>query len=289
MKIESNIIYKYDTDCDPKWNSLDIYYQSRIKKEFALKNKVVVYIHGGNWSTGDKAFPDQGETDSTSLPHWFVDQGYVFVSINFRLAENNKNKNATVADMLSDIAKALKWLTVNVRRYGGKVDSFVLLGYSSGGHLASLIATDLSYLKSYRIDSTIIRGVILMDTAHFDIPLVIDQLRHNGFGFNRPIARVNNLIQLMGKLPSLQKRLSPVYHVGPLLRDTYFLLLTAGRYEGQKQTLTFDMNQKFKKRLESFNINVKTYHFENKDHSCFVDMVDDEILEKVIEFFRVIG
>lgn len=281
MEVASDIQYRNDTDYDPILNNLDIYYTDINKP--GLKRQVVVFIHGGGWSNGDKALSLNNTNNSTSLPRWFVRQGYVFVSINFRLAESYKKSDVTISDMALDVAKALKWLTVNIRHYGGQVKNFILLGYSSGAHLATLIATRQSYLKKYRMNTSILRGVISMDIAHFDIPLLIDKMEPGNakVGYRK---RLTKLMLLVGKLPSQQKLLSPSYHIGSWLYDTRFLLLSAGFSHRQKQSLTFEMNQEFKDLLVSHDVDVTHHHFANKDHLDFVNKFDDEIREALIKF-----
>src|SRR5437764_2647013 len=59
---------------------------------------VVFWIHGGGWQTGDKA--------SVQLkPQIFVDEGYVFVSTNYRLLPN-----VDMATIVRDIAKSIRWV-----------------------------------------------------------------------------------------------------------------------------------------------------------------------------------
>jgi acetyl esterase/lipase len=44
--------------------------------------------------------------------------------------------------------------------YGGDLNRFFVSGHSAGGHLASLITTDPTYLRSVSLDPSIIKGVI---------------------------------------------------------------------------------------------------------------------------------
>ena len=58
----------------------------------------------------------------------------------------------------------------NVHRYGGDPAAFVLAGYSSGAHLASLVATDERYLEQQGLDTKIIRAVSAWDVPAYDVP-----------------------------------------------------------------------------------------------------------------------
>ena len=53
---------------------------------------VAVWIHGGGWHRGDKSDVDR-------KPQAFVDQGFVFISINYRLFPN-----ATIQQIADDVA-----------------------------------------------------------------------------------------------------------------------------------------------------------------------------------------
>jgi len=91
--------------------------------------KVMVLIHGGGWTEGDKAdFTSYVSTIQTLLP------GYAIFNINYRLAANNSNLFPTQEN---DVKAAIDLIYSKRNDYkiSGK---FVLLGASAGGHLALL-------------------------------------------------------------------------------------------------------------------------------------------------------
>ena len=45
----------------------------------------------------------------------------------------------------------------------------MLIGHSAGAHLASLVATDPSYLEAYGVRRRSLRGVVSLDTAAYEI------------------------------------------------------------------------------------------------------------------------
>ena len=138
----ADIAYRDAEGYDAALNTLDIYHAPLRKPN--ERRPVVAFIHGGNWGGGDKAC--FGDADD-ALPSWFVRRGCVFAAINFRLPGNARSPTASVSDALDDLAKALKWLSINARRFGGGTSGLVLLGYSSGAHLAALLASDASHLQ----------------------------------------------------------------------------------------------------------------------------------------------
>src|SRR5437763_1082452 len=59
---------------------------------------VVFWIHGGGWQSGDKS-------DVKLKPQWFMDKGFVFVSINYRLLPA-----VDMGTLTRDVAKAFAWV-----------------------------------------------------------------------------------------------------------------------------------------------------------------------------------
>jgi glycerophosphoryl diester phosphodiesterase len=94
--------------------------------------KVVVYIHGGSWTSGDKS----------EFPKFLIDElvgklGYAMVSINYRLVKGGQNRFPV---QIEDVQKALQFLSENANQYKYDGQSFALIGGSAGAHLAMLYA-----------------------------------------------------------------------------------------------------------------------------------------------------
>lgn len=280
MLVESDIAYRAEVEgYDPALNTLDIHWTP--VPASGPRRPVVVFIHGGSWSAGDKAC--FGES-ADSLPGWFVDQGCVFVSVNFRLPGNPRSPDATMADALGDIAKALKWLTVNARRFGGLSTGFVLLGHSSGAHLATLLASDAGALKRYRLSAADVRGVIALDVPHYDLPMAMDILEKENVGLPNQPRRLAGLYKLFGASPELQATYSPAAHIGPWLRDTAFLLLSAGLHQGQPQTFSRRMSEHYAQRLLAAGVSAEHRHFEEFEHGDFIHGVQREVADRYQRF-----
>lgn len=93
--------------------------------------KVMILIHGGGWTSGDKSdFSSTISDIKKRLP------GYALFSINYRLATSNANKFPTQEN---DVKAAVEFI-FNKRKGFNVSDKFVLLGASAGGHLALLQA-----------------------------------------------------------------------------------------------------------------------------------------------------
>src|SRR3954465_9241975 len=86
---------------------------------------VVFWIHGGGWQTGDKS-------DVKLKPQWFMDKGFVFVSINYRLLPD-----VDMGTLHRDVAKAFRWVEDHVAEYGGDPKRVLVGGHSAGAQLAA--------------------------------------------------------------------------------------------------------------------------------------------------------
>lgn len=260
MRVAYDIQYRESDDYDPSLNSMDIYF-----KEFSGRNPqrpLIVFLHGGNWSGGDKNYFQTYH----SIPLWFVERGYVFAAPNFRLAANPRSPNARIEDMAADIAKAVKWLTVNGRRFGGRSTQWGLIGYSSGAYLATLLTTHARFLQKQRLEIKLFSGVVSLDGAHFDLPLTLQFLEANAHLSTEKRVQLAFLYKLFGGSRAEQEQLSPAAALGTWSHQTKFLLVSADLYCGQPQKLSIQMNSSFQERLLTHDIHAVHYHFKNQDH-----------------------
>ena len=138
---------------DPKLTSLDVYAPKEGKD-----CPVMVFIHGGAWQGGDKAF-------AGAMPRYFTRGGYVFVSVNYRVAPAAKHPA-----QIEDVAKAISWVHAHAAEFGGDAKKLFVMGHSAGAHLAALVATDARRLKAEGLDLSAIKGAVLLDTEAYDLP-----------------------------------------------------------------------------------------------------------------------
>jgi glycerophosphoryl diester phosphodiesterase len=94
--------------------------------------KLIVYMHGGSWSRGDK-----GEFPKILIDELVENRGYEVVSINYRLVKDGKN---LFPAQIEDVKKALQFLTDKSKKYQYNGSQFALMGGSAGAHLAMLYA-----------------------------------------------------------------------------------------------------------------------------------------------------
>ncbi len=250
-EIERNLRYRSADGWDTKFTELDIYHRGNNGKR-----PVLVFVHGGGWVEGDKS----NIALNKNMVNSFLDSGYVVAAVNFRLIEKKRNSKVKYADMAQDIAGSIKWLSQNVQDYGGDPQFFVLLGHSSGAHMAALLGTDASYLEDQELSLDIIRGVITFDIHVYDIPGALKAMK--GTAFDK---RIERLEQYFGDTEKEQKKASPAYFVNNG-SNIPFLLMSAGIKDGKRQTLTKEMTEEFKAALINAGHPAERYHYENSRH-----------------------
>lgn len=119
-----NIPYANDT---VKKHLLDIYLPPHAGKNLPL----VVWIHGGAWMTNDK-YADMSYMQQTIKE--FIDSGYALASIDYRFSTQ-----AIFPAQAQDCNTAIEFLYQHADKYGFDKNRIALIGFSAGGHLASLI------------------------------------------------------------------------------------------------------------------------------------------------------
>ena len=93
---------------------------------------VVLMIHGGAWSSGDKWHLHDHARE-------LAQEGYVAVSINYRLAPQHK-----ITEQIEDCRAALEWVGSAAEKYKMDSSRIAIWGYSAGAHLACILATQPS-------------------------------------------------------------------------------------------------------------------------------------------------
>jgi len=230
-----------------------------VRPEGVCDGEMVVFIHGGGWLTGDKGDIFTNPT----VPEFFARNGKIFVSVNFRLAQMSSS-HVLYQEQADDIASALAWLCENAARFGADGRKITLFGFSSGAHLASLIALDERYLGRHRLDTGIIKSVVAADVHAYDIPAVIRLMRDSSFS-----ERIQLLTRLFGKARRDQLDASPINYVTNPVKKR-FLLISVGMKERRNQPFTKEISRSFKSRLETCRHQAAHYHLENRSHESLL-------------------
>ena len=200
---------------------------------------VVFWVHGGGWEKGDKA-------DMQAKPQAFVEKGFVFVSINYRLLPE-----ASIKQMAGDVAKAIRWTYDRAKDYGGDPSTVFVGGHSAGAQLAALVCTDHEYLKAEGLPLSIIKGCVPVDSDTYDVPLQIA---------TEPARSAESHAKKFGSAES-QKDLSPVTHVAKGKYLPAFLILHVA-----DNPLTGRQAQRLFQMLQEAGVSAKVVAAEGKTH-----------------------
>ena len=118
-------------------NLLDIYLPFEKDKSKYNESGVILFIHGGSWTSGDKS----SMADDCKL---FASKGYVTATMNYSFLDISENEKTDFKTMLTEIATALSVIKDYLARFGVNVTKAALSGYSAGAHLAMLYAYSMS-------------------------------------------------------------------------------------------------------------------------------------------------
>jgi len=161
---------------------------------------VVFWIHGGGWQAGDKS-------SIQVKPQFFQDNGFVFVSTNYRLLPQ-----VEMGVIFTDIAKSLRWVHEHIAEYGGDPNRILVMGHSAGAQLAALISIDERYLKAEGLSLAIIKGCVPVDGDTFDVPAIIETAETRRRVHGLPQAKVGHR-EKFGNTPEKHRDYSAVTHV----------------------------------------------------------------------------
>lgn len=128
-----------------------------VKRNYPKNCPVLLYIHGGNWSSGDKSV----------LPpfiQYMVLKNWVIVSMN-----HHSTLQCPYPEQLVDVKRCIKWIRENIDKFGGKPESIFVAGAESGGHLASmaaLTANDPFYQPLFEKIDTSLKACVVISACH---------------------------------------------------------------------------------------------------------------------------
>jgi acetyl esterase/lipase len=122
--VERNITY---CTSDGIALTLDMHYP----KAMSRPAPILVYVHGGSWSSGDKN-DWHGMIDVPEL----LSRGYLVASVDYRHAPKWK-----FPTQLEDVKCAIRFLRANAARFSLDANRIGAWGHSAGGHLVSMLGT----------------------------------------------------------------------------------------------------------------------------------------------------
>ncbi len=216
-------------------NTMNIYH----KKGDAQNQDVIIFIHGGSWSSGKK------ET------YWWLGRNLaknniVTAVINYPLAPQ-----ATFKEMALASAQAVKWVSDSISTYGGNPKRIFLMGHSAGGHLCELINSDNQYFKAVNINNPV-KGVILNDAFGLDMEEYLTKAEKDDNYFD--------FLRTFSSDPKIWQNGSPLFYIKNV-NNPHLLFYGGKTYEAiQIQT------ERIYKALKEQNVTVKMEIIKGKKH-----------------------
>ena len=194
-----NVVYTKLKDWEGK---MDIYNSPTATKP----TPVVINIHGGGWNHGTK--------ESQSGFSTFFKMGYAVANVEYRLTPQ-----ATAPAAVEDTRCALIYIIKNAKALNIDVNKIVIMGGSSGGHLAlmgGLLAND------HRFDGNC-PGVENIKVAAIIDKYGITDVWDWGYGKNITSKSATNWLGTYAKDEKFAKTVSPIYYVNKNSPPTFIV------------------------------------------------------------------
>jgi acetyl esterase/lipase len=216
--------------------SLDLY----LPDDGKTMRPAVMFIHGGAWSGGDKL-------EYLLAARRMGGSGYVAATINYRLVPGAVYPNA-----IQDVRCALAFLRAHAGEYGLDPDRVAAVGYSSGGHLASMlgVAEGVAELEpDCAAGTTGAANAVVAGAGIHDLRLMADTGSVEDF--------VGGSID---EVPDRYERASPVTHVKGGA-PPYLLI-----HGGSDWVVSFEQSEQMKAALEAVGTTARFMELADQGH-----------------------
>ncbi len=224
-----NVPYANDT---LKKHLLDVYLPPTGKSSYP----VVVWVHGGAWMLNDK-LADMGYMKQTLKG--FIDSGYAVASIDYRWSTS-----AIFPAQIQDCNQAIEFLYQNANKYKLDKNRIALIGFSAGGHLASLLGlSNNNMVKQFYANGK---------KPGFKIQLVLDFYGPSNFqaltgdDLKDPKSPVSLLLGgILSERTAQAKLASPVTYIDK--NDPPFLIVQGEKDQSVDPAQSISLSEKLKK------------------------------------------
>jgi len=111
---------------------------------------VVIFVHGGSLTSGDKADADYGKVCDA-----FPAAGVGCANVNYRLLPA-----APWPAPAEDVAAAIAWVHANISRFGGSPARIYVGGHSAGAIMSTFAALKRDWMGQRHLPADVIKGVV---------------------------------------------------------------------------------------------------------------------------------
>jgi len=157
---------------------LDVY-----RPAAAVDAPVVVFFHGGSWTGGKRQW------------YRFVGTALASRGIVTVIADYRKYPQVRMDGFMADAARAVAWAHAHAGEFGGSASRLFIMGHSSGGHIAGLLATDGRWLQAQGMTTRELAGFIGLAGVYDFVPIASNE---------------KDMLGMFGHAPSEQHRGQPI-------------------------------------------------------------------------------
>lgn len=176
VRVERHVVFDA-----PHHLALDIY-----RPAHAEHAPIVVFFYGGDWTHGKRQW------------YRFVGAALAARGVAVVIPDYRKYPRVKMDGFMQDAAHAVAWAHDHAKQIGGDAGGIFVMGHSSGGQIAALLATDPAWLEVDGMQSRDLAGFIGLAGVYDFVPIA---------------AKERDMIGMFGKTPAEQRRAQPVSFV----------------------------------------------------------------------------
>ena len=254
-----NVVYTKVGDWDGK---MDLY----LPPKGAKPTPVVINIHGGGWNKGVK----ESQTGFST----FFKAGFAVANVGYRLTGQ-----ATAPAAVEDVRCALIYLVKNAGALNIDPNKIVVMGGSSGGHLA-LMAGMLA--NDHRFDTNC-PGVDNIKVAAIIDKYGITDVWDWGYGPNKTSKSATTWLGGRAKDQKFAASVSPISYVQ---KNNPPIFIVHGNAD---PTVPYQQSVDFYKKLQEAGVRSQFITVEEGLHGKFTKEKNAEINKEIISFLKSVG
>lgn len=235
-------------------NKMDVYFPNVYDSA-----KVILYIHGGSWTSGDK-----GEFPSSLVEDLVGKRKYIVVAMNYRLIKDGKNR---FPSQMEDVTSAMKFLTSAAKKFHFNGNEFALMGGSAGAYMAMLYAYGYDIKKQVKTVVDLWGPTDLTDQSVRQPNSDADRISANLLGDSDAKAKIS-------------------FEASPYYRVTKETAVPTILFHGALDPLVpVNQAEKMYKKLVSFNVPAKYEVYPNEKHG-FSGAVRADLFGKMVAWLE---
>jgi len=235
---------------------------------------VLMWVHGGAWAVGHRR-------QEEPLARRFAERGVAVAAVDHRTSkalwlDPKLSEGVEHPAHVEDCAAAFAWLVSHAAERRVDPDRIFVGGFSSGAHLAALLATDPRYLRAHGIESTRVKGALPVAGGYDLEAYYRAHLQANG----KEMAD-RHVLDVFGRAPGALADASPLTHV----RETEVPMLVLSEAD------TYEYTKVFEDAVTAAKIaRIRFLHFPDRRHATMGRLMaregPDEARDAMLAFIR---